>query len=504
MKPKRNNHSNPANLSKALVLVLATASAVYTNFSVNRSLNLMTKQYIQGEIDLYPATQMPLTHNQNNPGNERYYLMSVMINYESLAFGLAELDGWGVEGCSSKAPAPPLTSCVYQPASRNPNGLDWNHQKFLTFDTLTYFPLYPGHEITTSQGRGAKALGVDVPVNKFMYNEAGVLGLSPQSTFWDYVKAQGVVTGDFVYTSLWLTTNDTFWWYDLFGDKSENVFSNSELRISDDLNKVVDLVREDEVFIPSTAKQWGVQNVEVFSTENETKPIYTGELCFTSNAQATVLTTTPNHFINRTLYETCRSDRCGQDSFILNGPSLMVKFKDENNQTIKTVQVTPNQYIYQNASDEVLISVEDIRNYQGGAGCSPNAQFGFGRMFMFFNQLVLKKDLSGDEDNQIAIFDYAYRPSLAKQANVGSLVAAGLIFTFGILICIQTLRWKGIMEAKGKIDVFATGSSQASPVKNRFLIDDDEDPADTLAMNTIGADTRLKQSKKTDQGNLEV
>ena len=444
-----------------------------------------------------------MTYDQINPSHLPPVYMATMLNFDQVAISIEELDGWGVKGCGKNTPAPQTTSCSYFPNSKNPYGLDWSGKKFSTYDATTYFPLYKGHHVNIQKEKSAKVLGLDVVVNKFLYNEAGILGLAPNSTFWDYIARQGVVDGKDVYSTLWLTTKDTFTWEDLFGNEKAHVFNGSELRLSDDINKVVDQERSDEVFIESTEGFWGASNIEVISSANESKTLYKGEACFTSNAHATILTQYPQHFRNQTYFDVCREAECGPDTYILNGPTLIVHFKDDNDKIIKTVEIQPNQYIYQQENKIVNVSVENIGEYQDNAGCSDKAQFGFGRMFMFFNQLVLKSDLSGAQDNKFAIFDYSYRPSLAKEADVGSLVASGLIFTIAIFICISTLRAKGIREAEGNKDIFARGSSQVSPKKPGLkFADADSAGGDTIGIVTVGAETRLKQSKKTEHGDL--
>ena len=293
--------------------------------------------------------------------------------------------------------------------------------------------------------------------------ETGVLGLGPQSPLYSSIRQSlSLEPATPLYTTFYLNTSQEHHWYEVFrGGSPSSIYSGSELRISPDLESILDNPKSGPkgIWLKNTAPQgkhekkrhseakrmrnghinyhrnrtwtekWRIENVEIWSSKTQ-KTIFNGSACFSLYSNSTFLVRNPTLFNIISKMSVCGSQNCGGDSLILNGATYTLKMKDHTGKPV-TVEISPREYLYHLKNGSVEVSVAQLDDFEE-AGCDPDAEIGFGRMFFFFHQVVFKVG-EGEEKGQIGLFDYTVRPALAKEGKgVNQLIAFG----FGLLILV--------------------------------------------------------------------
>ena len=111
--------------------------------------------------------------------------------------------------------------------------------------------------------------------------------------------------------------------------------------------------------------------------------------CFSSIATETVISSKFGTATERVMNELCGNPRgCEGYQNLSKAPNMYVTFLDDNKNLVN-VTITPSQYMYQGSDGNPAASFGDASEYEA-LDCPPGMQFGFGRMFMFYNFVTLK------------------------------------------------------------------------------------------------------------------
>lgn len=367
-------------------------------------------------------TQIPITYNSRNKEsqNPNYkFRPDIGLNYVAHA-AQTESVNWGID-CSGDD----RTNCAVTDPTAS------NYQSYYGYQ----FYWMPGTTQFTFEGQppDVKNTPMDIrlinnPSNssKWQYANTGLLGLSPTSAFWNYVFEQYLPMNDTLGLSYYLTTDTSNYWYELYSGEYDGIFRGSTLRISENIQELLDFDQELEFAESPDNGFWGIKDAKIWISSNMSQPLHEGDACISS--------TSPNYFISdkfddiqkMVLKEVCGDTECGPNENILNGPNIYITFNTDKG--MKNLTVTPEEYIYYAKSGDIVPSFDDMSAFQKDS-CPINSSFGFGRMFMFNRLLIMKLKTDAERTKitpYVGVFDYSTRPSLAKPADVDALVWSGI------------------------------------------------------------------------------
>ena len=407
------------------------------------------------------SAYIPFNFDPKAPNSTNNVSVSVDPNYGYILVPAKTKTKQGIQ-CSPNTP-PANSSCSYSNSSNIDNNywkwIDSFPKGFKGASTWSWSPELSAPDVKSSTEIGL----LTSPGEEWVLDNFGVLGLSPASSFWSYLNSQYTVPGGKAYASFYITTKETLFWYEVFDNSQKDAILGSELRISSNLSRIVDANTTDlsagikanpGIWVenkgsssPSTSAAWQIDNVEVWSSD-QNKPVLNGSVCFTTNSNATFLVRDVANFTQEANLAVCRGFNCGEDSKLLNGATYSLRLTDRNGKRAE-ISVRPNEYIYKDTKGVVQVSVDSLANHLDG-GCSANSAIGLGRMFFFFHQVVFEKDFSGGAagttGSAIGVYRYQTRPSLAKFGDVDSLVFCGISFVMFLFLATTLCRLKGMLS----------------------------------------------------------
>ena len=348
--------------------------------------------------------------------------------------GLKTANDWGMQ-CAGEEE----TNCSVEDPENTQEGEIHGHS-FTYVEGSTQFSLGPRKPEFDSPAMPIKLLTAPEKED-WEYGEAGVLGLSPKSSFWTYLWEQYLPVKDSFGFSFNLKTAKTNHWYQLFEGReghTEGVFKGSELKISEVPGDLRDW-DEPLNWVEGLESHWGIKHAKLYISSNTTVPVHLGQACITSSAKATILSNQAEKLRKEVFNQNCGYDDCGAYTKTTKAPEFYLTFEDRegrhHNLTIGTTE-----YIYKKEHGGLAASIEDISEHSGKA-CPEGASFGLGRMFLFSKLLVMKLERNGT--NSIHFGNYSERPNLAEAENVGNMVKVSLGLILFTLIYLTYLRSSG-------------------------------------------------------------
>ena len=371
---------------------------------------------------------------------------------------------WGVK-CIQQ------NSCSYDLKSSDNyyyDGNTWN-----VTNTLTQFSL------TTDKADLSKApmpaLLVFNPMKSadWLFDNTGILGLSPTSPFWTYLFSQYKMNNDEIGLNFWLSANKQEKLSDLFEESRQGLYEGSKFKLSDSPEKFLEVQDDTLNFVDSmTGKRskdyWGISKVSVHLKDDMDKPVHTDvEACISSMAVETVISANFGLMTERVMKLICGNPKgCSSSKNLSYAPEMYITFLD-NSQKLVNITLSAEDYMYYDSNGGISASFGDASAYEA-VDCPPGLQLGFGRMFLFKKLVTMKikKNKDGNLIPQIAINNYKTRPVLANK-NVNSIVIFGGAFLVFIVLLVVFMRSKGNSADK----TIVSGSSKLTRNETQFFKD---------------------------------
>jgi len=313
---------------------------------------------------------------------------------------------------------------------------------------------------------------------------AGIWGLAPDSPIWGYLIQEYDETIQNIGFTYYMLTSSSNKWFDLFSPSTPNAWAGSKIQVSANPRNLFEIKNEDFKWMGADMEQpfWTMKDVKIQMSNNMSYVWHAGDACISADADETILTTKFGDFDIALQKSICNQEQCGSGSSINSGADVIVTFTDPNGVTQQvTIPATQLAYKDKNNANNIATSFGDMSAYSGWT-CAPNTEFGFGRMFLFFNQVVMTMDRNGNRN--IGVNPYISRPSLSDSASANTLVAAGvgLVLFFFILMVIA--------RSKGGVSDNQIGGS--TPVEG-----------DAVASLTEGLTAQNEESEKNQEDLVE-
>lgn len=429
----------------------------------------------------YFEVDLPVTYNSRNPKSANpVYKFRPDIGLDQIYHGIQRPDlqpnpqDWGINCTGSDE-----TNCAVTDPEAS-NFQSYYGYQFYWMPGTTHFSFDNEKPDVSKKPLPIQLINNPIDKSKWQFMNTGLWGLSPKSPFWTYIFDQYLPLKNNLGMNFYLNTDNSNYWYELYDGDYKDVYRGSELRISENIEDLLDFKETVQFAEAPDNGFWGIKGVKMWISSNMTEPIHQGDAC--------ISTTSPNYFIsdkfvdlqNLVLNEICGSESCGKNDNILNAPNIIIEF--ETDQGTQKLTVTAEEYIYLSKGGQLTPSFDDMSTYQKDS-CAINASFGFGRMFLF-NRLVVMKMVTDAERTKmtpyVGVFDYSSRPSLAKPADVENMVWA----SFGLLLAVTI--YVMVLRSGGSTDTKTVVKGQVSKVETEAPGDDDEEEKLDLAKDDQG------------------
>jgi hypothetical protein len=404
-------------------------------------------------------TQAPITYDPNN--NATTYSFTPSTGWNLLQHGV-KLNGstdWGVV-CdkSTNCNIPDISDLddVYFLA-----GSAW--YKVAQADTQ--------FSLDGNPPKGSVKASLSVMPNKSMNSRlgnAGIWGLGPVSPLWSYLFNEYDFPKDkeigFTY---WLNTSNANDFIDLYEPDKVNVWNGSQVRVSSNVSSLFEVHQDNFQWFTANQKDqyWGIEGVTVKLSNNKSYTWHTGKACISADADEYFISTKFGDLNTAIMQSICNADQCDGASSLLDAADLEISFTTVSGETKKLV-IPATQLAYVDKYDNVQTSIGDMSAYSGWT-CADDAEFGFGRMFMYYNQVVMNLNYQQSGSvRKIGVNNYLERPSLAHVMKLHALVWVGLFTVFFFFACMVFLRSKGSISDGVHDEGLGDGYTGTLPAEN--------------------------------------
>jgi hypothetical protein len=362
--------------------------------------------------------------------------------YTNPDFPKIKLD-WGVD-CKKE------NNCEYDLKSADLyyyDGNTWN-----ITDSTTQFSLFKGEKPDlTAKPLDSKLVFKPTTGDNWLFDNAGILGLAPTSSLWEYLFGQYKFKNDEINFAFWMNTDKKNTYTELFEESDINIYGGSQIKFSDDATKLLEAKDDELNFVdgldsPLGKNYWGIKGVSVHMSDNMDKPLHENvEACISSMGVETLISSHFGLAGERVMKQVCGNPKgCDASNDLSYAPDIYITYKDTN-QKLVNITVTAQDYMYYNSNGkDIAASIGDMSDYEV-VDCRGGAQFGLGKMFLFKRLVIMKmlKDKDGNMKSQVSINKYKTRPSLVHNKNVTVVVVFGVGATVLILLVIFVIRSKG-------------------------------------------------------------
>lgn len=381
--------------------------------------------------------QLPLTYDSNS-GDSPLYKLRPDLGVHAVFHGVNPPDEWGIN-CSGDE----STNCnIEDPEAQNYQSYyGW---QFYWMPGKTYFTLEGSQPDMEKDAMDISLINHPTEKVAWQFEDTGLLGLSPQSPFWTYLFNQYLPMNDTLAFSFYLNTDDSNYWYQLFSGEYEGVFNGSSFKLAESPEELLDYEAEDETISWAEGLDsgyWGIKDAKIWISSNMTAPLHDGDACISSTSPHLFISDQFDDIQKLVSVSMCGDDICGSEAAVNLAPEFYITFTDTNG-TLQNVTIRHSDYLYADVNGTLVPSFDDMSAYQKDS-CPIDSRFGLGRMFLFKRLLLFK--LQDDPERTttktyVSINYYSERPSLAKLADVWSLVLSSFITIVLITAFIMYLR----------------------------------------------------------------
>lgn len=357
---------------KILILVIALASLSLQapkpfpgplSFKATFEIKNPPKPY-SGDSEKYLYINFPFTTEKTTYKFRPHFGMKDIIHgnkaYHNPDKPLIQVN-WGVS-CTKE------NNCNYNLTTNSLyyyDGNTWN-----ITDATTHFSLNGEGPDLTAAPMSSKLVFNPSKGDMWLFNNAGILGMSPTSSLWEYLFGQYIFKNDEINFTYWLDTNKKNTWTELFEESKEKIFEGSVLKFSDNANDFIEVKSEKTNFIPSLSSArgknyWGINDVTVRIGDKTSKPIHENvEACISTMAEETIVSSHFGLAGEEVFKQLCDNPKgCDNNNNVENGPNILISFKDTQSKEV-TITLKPEDYIYKGSQGDIGVSIGDMSEYE--------------------------------------------------------------------------------------------------------------------------------------------